>query len=244
MRNITICLSAAALTAISSPAVAQYSNSYAQYNPTSAQNYGSPYTSGNMTWRIAQLQTRLDDGLRSRSISRREAYPIRLEIQRLQRLERQFTVNGLTGQERAALQQRIRAVRQQLRAADDGGLGRYAEWDREDGIGRSSSSPLRVDANNDGWDDRDLNRNGAWNDDVNYGYQEPALGTAVGGLINGVLGLAGMQIGQRVPSNLYAVPYQHQAHYRDGNGVSYRSDGRQIYQIDARTHTVARVFPI
>jgi hypothetical protein len=30
--------------------------------------------------------------------------------------------------------------------------------------------------------------------------------------------------------------------YRDGNGVYYRSDGRNIYQIDARTNVVTRVF--
>jgi hypothetical protein len=48
----------------------------------------------------------------------------------------------------------------------------------------------------------------------------------------------GLQVGQRVPYNLYGIPSQ----YRDGNGVYYRSDGRRIYQIDARNDTVIRIF--
>jgi nuclear transport factor 2 (NTF2) superfamily protein len=38
------------------------------------------------------------------------------------------------------------------------------------------------------------------------------------------------------------VPSQYRYQYRDGNGVYYRSDGRAIYQIDARTDTVLRVY--
>jgi hypothetical protein len=40
------------------------------------------------------------------------------------------------------------------------------------------------------------------------------------------------------------VPYEYRSRYRDGNGVYYRSDGRQIYQIDARTQTVLRIYAI
>jgi hypothetical protein len=47
-----------------------------------------------------------------------------------------------------------------------------------------------------------------------------------------------------VPNNLYGVPSQYQSQYRDGNGVYYRSDGRCIYQIDARNDTVIRIFGI
>jgi hypothetical protein len=243
MRNTFLCLGAVTLSALSASATAQPIANSNQYNPTSAQNYGSPDRT-NMSWRIAQLQTRLDAGVRDRSISHREAYPIRDSIQRLSRLERQYTANGLTAQERATLQDRIRTVRQQFRVADGGAHGRYAQWDHEDRNGWNNAAAGSIDANNDGWDDRDFNRNGRWDDDGQYAYQQPTLGAAIGGLISNVIGANSMQVGQRVPSNLYAVPYQQQGQYRDGNGVYYRSDGRQIYQIDARTHTVARIFPI
>jgi hypothetical protein len=52
----------------------------------------------------------------------------------------------------------------------------------------------------------------------------------------------GLQVGQRVPYNLYGIPSQYQGQYRDGNGAYYRSDGRRIYQIDARNDTVIRIF--
>jgi hypothetical protein len=40
------------------------------------------------------------------------------------------------------------------------------------------------------------------------------------------------------------VPYEYRGQYRDGGGVYYRSDGRAIYQIDARTNTVLGVYPV
>jgi hypothetical protein len=40
------------------------------------------------------------------------------------------------------------------------------------------------------------------------------------------------------------VPYEYRDQFRDGNGVYYRSDGRNIYQIDARSQTVVRIFPM
>jgi hypothetical protein len=67
----------------------------------------------------------------------------------------------------------------------------------------------------------------------------------LGGVIDSVFGredCSGFQVGQRVSGNLYAVPYEYRNQYRDGGGIYYRSDGRQIYQIDARTNTVVRVY--
>lgn len=237
MRKVILSLAAITLTTVAAPSFAQ---NYPQYN----HNTNSSYANDNMAVRIGQLQTRLQEGVRNGTITRREARPIRQEIQQLSYLERQYGVNGLTGQERATLQQRIRTVRQQLRRADDGGQGRYAQWDRDDGYAWGASNNGRVDANNDGWDDRDYNRNGRWDDDVNYGYQQPAPRTGIAGLIDTVIGGGGLQVGQRVPANMYAVPYQYQEQYRDGNGVYYRSDGRNIYQVDARSQTVVRIFQI
>ena len=64
----------------------------------------------------------------------------------------------------------------------------------------------------------------------------------LGQIIDRVTGNGGLRVGQQATANLGAVPYAYRAQYRDGNGAYYRSDGRQIYQIDARTHTVARVY--
>ena len=247
---------------VASPAAAQYypapNQGYA--NPHPSANSGT-YGNGNISVRIGQLQARLQEGVQNRSITRREARPIRQQIAELASLERRYSANGLTGQELADLQQRMRIVRQALRRADDGAQGRYAQWDREDADwgnqnnnGWNSQHAGRIDANRDGWDDRDHNRNGRWEDDVNYGQpgyqqqygyqQQPAAPTGIAGLISSVLGGNGVQIGQRAPANLYAVPYQYQGQYRDGNGVYYRSDGRQIYQIETRNHTVVRTFPL
>jgi hypothetical protein len=237
MRKVILSLVAITATSIAAPGFAQ---SYPQHG----QNYNNSYADGNVAVRIGQLQTRLQEGVRNGSITRREARPIRQEIQRLSYLERQYGANGLTGQERATLQQRIRTVRQQIRRADEGARGRYADWDREDGRDWGASNHGRVDTNNDGWDDRDYDRDGRWDDDVNYGYQQPAPRTGIAGVIDSVLGVGGVQVGQRAPADLYGVPYQYRAQYRDGNGVYYRSDGRNIYQVDARSQTVVRIIRI
>ncbi len=72
----------------------------------------------------------------------------------------------------------------------------------------------------------------------------------VGGLIADLFGDDydcddyGFRVGQRVTGNLGVVPSGYGYSYRDGNGVYYSSDGRNIYQIDARTNTVLRVYDI
>ena len=253
MRKAFLSMTAIAVASLAAPAAAQYYPNHNQNYPVQNhnypgqnQNYGNPHAGNNMSWRIAQLQTRLHEGVRNGSISRREASPIRQNIQRLAYAERQYSVNGLTGRERSALQQRIQTIRQQLRRADGGAQGRYAQWDHEDRNGWDANTHNRVDANRDGWDDRDYNRNGRWDDDANHGYQQqPAQPTGIAGIIQSFLGGGStLQVGQRAPSNLYGVPYQYQAQYRDGNGVYYRSDGRNIYQVDARSQTVIRIIRI
>jgi hypothetical protein len=122
-----------------------------------------------------------------------------------------------------------------------------------------------IDRNRDGYDDRDLNRDrrvddrewriaeGQYDDgrydrdydDRNDGYQTPAPQRGgIGGVIDGLLGGGGLRVGQRVSGNLGAVPYQYRDQFRDGNGVYYRADNRAIYQIDARTDTVVRIYSL
>lgn len=257
MKYAFLSMTAIAAASMAAPAAAQYTPNHNYNYPTQNQNYGNSYGHNNMAWRIGQLQTRLGEGVRNGSISRREARPIGENIQRLVRLERQYSANGISGRERSALQQRIQTVRQQLRRADGGAQGRYAEWDRQDRQGWGHNNNGRIDANRDGWDDRDYNRNGRWEDDMNHGhvnhgyqqqqYQPAPRAGGIAGIIESLLGGGGgggLQVGQRAPSNLYGVPHQYQSQYRDGNGVYYRSDGRNIYQVDARSQTVVRVIRI
>ena len=67
----------------------------------------------------------------------------------------------------------------------------------------------------------------------------------VTGVIDTMLGRSNCYtVGSRVDSNLGAVPYEYRNTYRDGGGYYYRSDGRRIYRIDARTNTVVEIFPM
>jgi hypothetical protein len=77
------------------------------------------------------------------------------------------------------------------------------------------------------WDDKDYYVNGRY--------------TGRGGPVDDWIGL---RIGQRATADLGLVPYSYRARYRDGGGVYYRSDGRMVYEIDARTNLVLRADPI
>ena len=95
----------------------------------------------------------------------------------------------------------------------------------------------------DRYDDRDDDRDDRYDDrDDRYDDRDDRRG-GVGGVVDGLLGRNMLRVGQRVTADarLGSVPYEHRSQYRDGNGVYYRSDGRAIYQIDARTDTVLRI---
>jgi hypothetical protein len=206
--------------AAAAPAAAQYypinQNQYVNQN-----QYGGQ-ANANFSARIDQLRVRLQAGVQSGLITRGEAAPIREQIRELNRLDRQFAANGYSGPERATLQQRIRQVRQQLRMADNGASGRYNQWDAEDAYNQGYQQPYQQG--------------------YNQGYQQPVQQGGIAGVVNQLLGVSGLQVGQRASSNLYGIPVQYQNQYRDGNGVYYRTDGRRIYQIDARSQTVVRIF--
>jgi hypothetical protein len=146
---------------------------------------------------------------------------------------------------------------------------RDQRWGDQDRYGRTQF----VDRNRDGYDDRDLNRDrriddrewrlseerygsderydrddrydrdGRYEQDDRYGTGTPPRG-GIGGLIDSVLGGGGLKVGQRVSGNLGSVPSAYRDQFRDGNGVYYRSDNRAIYQIDARTDTVVRIYAL
>lgn len=255
MKKIVLGLAAASALAAGSPAAAQYANQNNNQN-----GYDNGYgvnAGGDFSARIEQLRLRIQAGVQSNAITRTEAPALRQQLRALTQLERQYSVNGLTGQERSTLQARLRTLRQQVRAADGGvgyGQNGYGQ-DRDDDYGQRQ--PVQIDRNNDGFDDRDLDRDGRWDDDTRNGtagnydydddrYQQPAQRGGIGGLIDGVLGRNGtagtLRVGQRATSGLYALPGEYRNQYRDTNSAYFRTDGRQIYQIDARTQAVARIY--
>jgi hypothetical protein len=144
--------------------------------------------------------------------------------------------------------------------------GRWSDGDRW-------NSRERMDRNRDGYDDRDLNRDGRIDDrewriaqerfeddrrydrdgdryedrddryEDRYEDREQRRG-GLGGIVDGLLGRDTLRVGQRVSANarLGPVPYEYRSRFRDGGGVYYRSDGRSIFEIDARTDVVLRIY--
>lgn len=211
MSKLLIALGAASAIAIAAPAAAQWTN----------QNVDAR-AGTNIQTRIAQLETRLQAGIRSGAIDRTEARTLRQQVRALVRLERQYARNGLTEQERNDLRQRLRSVRQQFRLADGGASGRWADRD-------------------DGYEDGYVGQGGPYEEVTGC---EGGNGGILGGVLGNIFGGRDncVEPGERAPSNLGALPYELRDQFRDGNGIVYRSDGQRIYQIDARTNTVLRVY--
>jgi hypothetical protein len=226
MHKLIFALSAGSAIALAAPAVAQTGYNQNGYNSTVNAN-----VSANLQGRIAELQTRLQAGVQSGAITRSEAIPLRQQVRTLTQLERQYSRNGLTQQERMDLQQRLRNVRQQFRLADGGGNGRWADNDGYNNNG------------NNGWSNNGYSGQGGTYEEVTDCNSRG--GGLIGGVLNNVLGGQNsncVSVGQRAPGNLSAVPYELRDQFRDANGIFYRTDGQRIYQIDARTNTVLRVY--
>lgn len=209
-------LTLAAATAIAAtPAVAQY-------GAQASVNAGGGAGIAN---RIDQLEDRLEAGIDTGAIDRNEARSLRQQIRQLNRLESQYSRNGLTQQERQDLQQRIRTVRQQLRVADGGNNnGRYADWDRDDDFGQNNSYG-------------------------NNRYQEVsqvcAQASGITGILRGILGNDNcLRVGERVTGNLAQLPSQYRNEFRDGNGFYYGYLDGNVVQIDSRTRVVARIYDV
>ena len=284
MKKILLALSATTALAAGAPAAAQYAG-------------------GNLDARVDQLQTQLQVGVRSGAISRDEAMPLRDQLRLIERLERQYRPGGISGRERADLQRRTNALRQQIRMAErtDAGRDRYGHDDSDDGRwggrdrdgdgrrdmagrygrddddrynrsaddrGRWGASGRDVDSRTDvagryarDGDDRyqrDDDSNGRWRADRYEGRdsdasdrrradaqdeRSPSGQDVLGQIVDRFTG-GGLRVGQQAPASLYGVPMADRDRYRDGNGAYYRSDGRQTYQVDARTHLIARIYPM
>ena len=196
--------------------------------------------------RIAQLEARLQAGVRSGQITTSEARPIRQQILYLTQLDRRLQ------QQRQDLQRRWRYTREALRAADPNNGG-YPQWDREDPYG-----PNYRDANNDGYDDSTYNNGGYNNDGYNDGryngsgrYQQVNEVCRSRGSLGDILGAVFgsdncLRVGERVTTatSLSALPTELRGEFRDSNYYTYRYIDRNVIEIDTRTSVVARIYQV
>ncbi len=86
--------------------------------------------------RQAQLDRRIDMGVRNGSLTRGEAYRLRAELRDTERLERQYRRGGLSGWERADLDRRFDRISAQVR---------YERHDRDYGYGYGRDRDHRDD---------------------------------------------------------------------------------------------------
>lgn len=75
----------------------------------------------NINQRQERLDRRIDQGLRTGKITRREAYRLRADFQTIARLETRYRVNGLSSWERSDLDRRFDTLAARIR------------WERQDG---------------------------------------------------------------------------------------------------------------
>jgi hypothetical protein len=88
----------------------------------SAQAQAAPWQSINQ--RQANLQNRIDMGVRNGSLTRREADRLRARFYQLERLERQYRRNGLSWTERRDLDRRFDRLSASIRAQRHDGQNR------------------------------------------------------------------------------------------------------------------------
>ena len=246
--------------AVAAPASAQYGygnqNSGYQTNGYGQNGYANPNAGGTVAVqnRIAQLDQRFAAGIQAGVISRAEAQNIRPRLRQLRQLERQYSMNGLSPQERQDLQSRIRSVRQQLRVADGGAGGRYAAWDNDNWDNQNGYQQ--------GYSQQGYGQQGYYNQGYQQGYGQQGYhgqggpyeevsqvcggrSSGLGSVLGAILGQDNcLNVGERVSGNLPGVPTQYQGQFRDGGGYYHRYLNGNVVQIDTRTNTVVRIFDV
>ena len=227
MRKIIMAMAAGSALAMAAPAAAQYARG--------------------ADMRIDQLQAEIQTGVRAGTIRRDDARTLREHQRVLRQTERTYALNGFTRAERQDLQNRIQNLRRQIR---------YAENVRGDRDDRYATADW-IDRNRDGWDDRDFDRDGRWDDNVrsgSYGMGGPydevrrvcgARNSGIAGVIGSLIGADNcVDVGERVPSGLGYLPYDLRDQFRDGGGFYHRYLNGSVVQIDARTGTVVRIYDV
>ena len=165
MNRILLATTALAALATAAPAAAQYSSQTQGQPPAQAQ--------GAITFesRIERLETRIESGMRQGSITRDEAAPLLRELSRLSDMRRYYARDGFSREERRDVYQKLRELRRQIRLADSGTWDYYDrddqwrdDWDEDDDDRGYAQG--RIDRNNHGFDDRDTDRDGRWDDNA------------------------------------------------------------------------------
>ena len=143
MKKIITIIAALSAIGLAAPAVAQdrYGNGNGVGN-----GYGYANGNGGIEARTDQLQRRIQVGIQRGAISRQEAVYLRDGFRQLTRLERQYSRDGFSRNERRFLQDRIQRLQQQIQVA---------ERSRDDRYGRDDDRYDRDDRNDGGrgWDD-------------------------------------------------------------------------------------------
>ena len=115
--TLTLIAATAALTLSATAAAAQDYSRHDGYRDAPRSDYRvarNDWVSINQ--RQAQLDQRIDRGVRNGSLNRREAYRLRGEFNQIARLEARYRVNGLSNWERADLDHRFDRLSAQIRA--------------------------------------------------------------------------------------------------------------------------------
>ena len=126
MKKIITIAAAVSAIGLATPAVAQ--NRYGNDNA-----YGYANGNGGVDARTDQLQRRFQMGVQRGTISRQEARYLSDGFRQLNRLERQYSRDGINRNERHALQQRIQQLQQQIQLAERSRDTRYGRDDHRDG---------------------------------------------------------------------------------------------------------------
>ena len=124
MKNLLIPALAVAIASAALPAAAQ---SYDRHNNGPARGPSYEQSLNNwqtVTQRKYNLDRRIDQGVRSRQLSSREASRLKNELNSLVRLERQYQRGGLTRVERNELDRRYDRLSAQVRAERNDHNGR------------------------------------------------------------------------------------------------------------------------
>jgi hypothetical protein len=194
-----------------------------------------------------ELQTQIDAGVRSGTISRSELPALRDSLRQLTMLERQLGIGGLTGREHATLQQRGNVLRQQISFASQT-RGRFENrFDSDAGFqneGRAGWEARYDSEHRAAWDDRYISdRNAAW-DSGRRGDSRFAADSRFEASNRGDRFAGDVRIGQRASRRMVALPDLYRGEFRDSDQVYYRYDSERVYEIDRNNGLIVRLFDL
>ena len=159
MKKIVLAMSAVSALALAAPAAAHY-----QPQPQGAGQRARL----SFETRIERLENRLRAAVQQGAISRDVGWNFSQQLDALDDLHDRYNRDGLNSTEQQDLLQRFRQLRLQIARASRGEHNREDYWyDEEDQYGQYGQygQPRDwVDRNNDGYDDRDYNRDGRIDD--------------------------------------------------------------------------------